>query len=117
MDIGDGVSPGLLRAWAKSQVPPPRPIPELEMDSEVEDVRTDADAGLMVLYRKEGKNEAGDPWPFEWVPVDAASSPAISEWARTEKKRVEGTMRYRLTPCNRTAGVTGQHPSLNHPHS
>jgi hypothetical protein len=48
----------------------------------------------MVHYRKEGRNEAGKPWPFEWVPTDAASLQAISAWAETEKKRVEGSMRY-----------------------
>lgn len=70
---GDEVPSGLLRAWAKSQIPPSRPSPEPELDSEVKDVKIDADVGLMVYYRKEGKNKAGDPWSFERVPVDAAS--------------------------------------------
>jgi hypothetical protein len=91
---GDEILPGLLRAWAKSQIPPPRPSPESELDSEVEDVKIDAEVGLMVHYRKEGKDEAGNSWPFEWVSVDTASFQAISEWAKTEKKRVQGTIRY-----------------------
>jgi hypothetical protein len=90
----DQVAPESLRAWTESQIPPPRPSPEPELDSEVKDVRIDSDVGLMVYYRKGGKDKAGDLWPFEWVSVDAASSQTTSSWAKTEKKRIEKSMRY-----------------------
>jgi hypothetical protein len=70
---GDEVLPELLRAWTKSQIPHPRPSPEPELNSEVTDVKIDADVGLMVHYRKEGKDKAGNPWSFEWVTFDTAS--------------------------------------------
>jgi hypothetical protein len=84
---GDEVSPQILSTWAKTQVPPPRPGPE--PDSKVRDVKRDLTGNLIVHYRERGRNKAGNPWLFQWVPVGTASFQMISAWAKVEKERVE----------------------------
>jgi hypothetical protein len=88
---GNEVSPQMLSTWAKTQILPPR---RPEPVSKVKDVKRDLVGNLMIHYREKGRNKAGNPWPFQWVPVDTASPILISAWAKVEKERVERSIRY-----------------------
>jgi hypothetical protein len=89
---GDEVSPQMLSIWAKTQIPLPRPGPE--PDSKVRDVKRDLTGNLIIHYREKGRNKAGNPWLFQWVPVGTASFQMISAWAKVEKERVERSIRH-----------------------
>jgi hypothetical protein len=88
---GDEVSPQMLSSWAKTQIPPPR---RSEPDAKLKDVKRDLTGNLMIHYREKGRNQAGNPWPFQWVPVGTASPILILAWAKVEKERVERSIRY-----------------------
>jgi hypothetical protein len=99
---GDEVSPQMLSTLAKTQIPPPR---RPEPVSKVKDVKRDTTGNLMIHYREKGRNKAGNPWPFQWVPVGTASPILISAWAKVEKERVERSIRY-LKEHQISAGTT-----------
>jgi len=92
---GDETPPELLKVWAKKQMrPSSRPNQDQDPDSEVNGVKRDLTVGLLVNYRKKGRNRAGNSQAFQWVPVHAASPRAVSAWAKAEKERTEETIKH-----------------------
>lgn len=92
---GSDTPPELLKVWAKKQMRrSTRPSSDPDSDFEVKGVMRDPTIGLIVNCRKKIRSKAGTPWSFQWVPVHAVSSKAISAWAKVEKDCVEEKVKH-----------------------